>query len=233
MTLHRTNTSSRALIAFGLTLSVALFSACGGRSGNTGAPTSDPVRSAFGPGTSSSPPGSGGSTGSQATNTQSPVATGNPKSGSAALQEPGSDALKYGTAPAYAEIQAAAIRGASRSISFTLTVAAELPDKTPDAATTMRSGFRVKAGEIPYVLSANVSSTGWTTTATKDGKSVTFPGTLKRNGATLTIVVPWTFFGGPQTFTWTGFAAWEQAATTRFYSVDIIPNAGEAAFPQS
>ena len=226
---HRT----RALFAIGLVLSVAL-GACGGRAGHPGASTPNAaVRSAFGPGPAGSTSGSAASPSSQASNVATPTPRGDPKTGSASLQEPQADALKFGAAPAYAEITAAAIRGASRSVTFRLTVAANLPDRTADAQTTMKAGFRVKVGESPYVLTASLSSTGWSSSATKDGKRVTFSGTMTPKGATLTFVVPWTFFGGAQTFTWTGFSAWDQTApTTRFYSVDIIPNAGEAPYPQ-
>ncbi len=232
MTLHRTTASSRILFA-ALAVGLVLCTACDRGTKTTIVTSPNPAPSGFGPGPGGSTTGSAASPGATATNTQATARpSGNPKSGSAALQDPGTDALKYGTVPPYTEIRAAAIRGTSRSLTFTLTLGAELPDKTPDANTTFKAGFRVKIGETPYVLTANGSSTGWSASATKGGKGVAFPGTLKRGGAALTFVVPWTFFGGAQTFTWTGFSAYDQSgATTRFYSVDIIPNSGEAPYP--
>lgn len=222
-----------AVLAVGVMLSAG---ACGSRGGEKEASsTPNAVRSAFGPNPAAgTTPPTGARSGSPTASATTPVPHGNPRSGSASLQEPGNDALKTPTAPAYAEIRAAAIRGASRSITFTLTLAEDLPAKTADANTTMKAGFRVKIGETVYVLTATLSSTGLATTATKDGTSTPISAAYQRRGAALTLAVPWTFFGGVQTFAWTGFSAWDQTtSTSRSYSVDIIPNAGEAPYPMS
>jgi hypothetical protein len=230
MTLHRHTTWIRALLVVALAVGLG---ACGSRS-KSDTPSTQAVRSGFGPGSSSSSPGSsGGSTPPTAVNTPTPAKGVKPTAGSASLQDPPSDALKVGSAPAYADIQAAAIRGHSGTITFTLTYAAALPASMPDAQTTFKTGFRIKIANAAYVVTATAATDGWRVNATKNGTAVAFPGTLQTKGTALTLVAPWSFFGGPRTFSWTGFAAWDEEAATRSYSVDIVPNSGEAAFPQA
>jgi hypothetical protein len=215
-----------------LIIAVALCTACGSR-GKSDTPSAQAVRSGFGPGTSSSTPGATSSTQPGAANTPTPAKGVNPASGSASLQDPPTDALKTGNGPTYTDITSASIRGHSGTITFTMTYAAALPAAMPDAQTTYKTGFRVKVGDVAYVLTATASTSGWAMTVTKNGAPVSFPGTLQTKGSTLTIVSPSSFLGGVNSFSWTGFTAWDAETTPRSYSVDIVPNSGEAAFPQA
>src|SRR6266542_6968184 len=202
-------TNLAPLAALSLALGLAICTACSITGGD--APDSNSaVRQAFGPQPSNGTSGTGTSGSSGAAGTPG-ARIANPATASAMLQEPGPDALRYGTAPAYADIQTAAIHGHSRTVSFTLSLLSALPERMPDAETTMRAGFRVQVGSDPYVLSANGSTEGWNASATKGGKGVRFDGTLAMKANTLTIVIPWSFLGGPRAFAWTGYAAWNQS----------------------
>lgn len=190
------------------------------------------VRRAFG-GSPSVTAGAGRQGSSPAASGATSAATraSDPATGSATVEEPSPDAIRRGDVPPYAEILTATIRGASRSVTFTMNVAGELPRTMPDANTTMSLGFRLKIGDVPYVLMAKPSTEGWALSASKSGKPAKIAGTLTAKGPSVTMVVPWSLFSGPHAFTWTGYLAWDQSATVRSYAVDIAPNSGEAPYP--
>jgi hypothetical protein len=225
--------AARALVACGLAAVSILLASC--TITDSEGVSADDVRQAFGGSPTSTANGTNNQSSSSPSRGGPPAAkqTGNLANASATAPEPASDALRAGTTPPYADITAAEIRGQGRSVRFTLTFASTLPDKMPDASTTMSAGYRLKIGDVPYVLTANASTEGWRLSATRGGETAKHGGTLRVEGTTLTIDIPWSFLSGPRSFTWTGYLAWNQSSPVMSYVVDILPNNGEAAFPSS
>lgn len=210
-------------------LILGLFSAC--TITDSDDVSASDVREGFG---SSSSPTAGGSTSGGSSSSKTPTPSkrvGDVATASATAPEAPSDALRFGTTPPYAEIISGNIAGRGRTLVFTLAFADDLPRTNSDPATTFSAGYRFQIADVAYVLSAKPTAEGWTLAATKDRKSVASGGTVRAEGATLTITVPWSFLGGPRAFTWTAFLAWNQETPTKSYVVDIVPNNGEAPFP--
>ena len=149
--------------------------------------------------------------------------------GSARVDESDSDAVKTGLPPSYADMRSVQIRGLGSSVRVTIVFKGTLPQRAPDSSTKAGTGIRLVTGGHEYALALQLERDGWKPAATRDRKTTRFPGTFVVSGDTVRIVFPWSFVSGPRRFDWTAFFVYSRSVTA---ALDVIPNRGEAHFPQ-
>lgn len=151
------------------------------------------------------------------------------------VTDPRDDAKKQGVTPDYAEIIGASIEGLGEDVRLTLTLAGQVPARTPNDKTHMIIAFGITGTEENegYSFGAQARPEGWQAYAGGRDDSGAFPGTFKIDGSQIVMTIPWNYIRGPRAFEWYAASNWfSQLANTTHYRVDLAPSKGLAKFPQ-
>ncbi|HWC13286.1 MAG TPA: hypothetical protein VG929_01670 [Actinomycetota bacterium] len=153
---------------------------------------------------------------------------------SSSVTDPRDDAKKEGVTPDYAEITGASIQGLGEDVRLTMTLAGQVPDRTPNDKTHMIIAFGITGTEENegYSFGAQARPEGWQAYAGGRDDSGAFPGTFKIEGSQIVMTIPWDYIRGPRAFEWYAASNWfSQLANTTHYRVDLAPSKGLAKFP--
>ncbi len=195
----------------------------------------DPAPVAASPGQSQSPKAGGeqgGGGDAQRKGGQSGGATA--QEDSVELQGRGTDRTTSGRVPGYVSIEAAEVQGAVDALRLSVTLRGPIPERMPDAYTTLRVSFLIvtKDGKR-FSFDAEGSDEGWAPTAS-GGDVGDFPGSLEISGPDAIMTVDPAYMGGLQPFQWLSSAAWvRNAPNGTSYGFDSLPKGGFAQYPQA
>lgn len=152
---------------------------------------------------------------------------------SASSEDPSNDAKSQGVAPPFTEVVGAGVQGLGKNVRFTITFAAEVPERL-GAGQYMVMAFGVtgrKEGE-GFAVGAVGDPKGWKPYAGADNKSDEFPGTFEISGNDVIMVIPWSYVRGPRAFEWYASSGWYgKVANQMHWSFDAVPNERSANFP--
>lgn len=152
---------------------------------------------------------------------------------SASVDDPSSDARKQGITPPYTEVTGASVQGMGKTVRFTLTFAADVPNNVPkDQYLVVAFGVTGRKEGEGFAVGATCDEKGWHPYAGAKGESEKFPGRFEVNGNQVVMEVPWSHVRGPRAFEWYASTGWYgKVANQTHWSFDAVPNEKAGKFP--
>ena len=148
------------------------------------------------------------------------------------MKDPAHDLDSRGDAPGYVDLTSVKVEDAGDRMVFEVSSHASFPKEMPDPETNalVVVGFE-KAGD-EYFVQAEASTDGWSTTMSRNGRSVKFGGGFSVEGARMSFSLPWGGLGGRGNLGWSVDSSWTRTTMLdTFYAFDRSPQFERQPYP--